>query len=433
MTFEKILDEMTFNNITVQEAKKYLQEKDNSKLINFYIHREKFSQEPLTESQLSQLNALVQILQMIYNSGEEPLIRDTEYDILQETLVNMGIPRLTSDLYTNSMKKESHKYTNLRGTLNKVYYLYPDDKRTNSSRKYLDEWIKSTETKYFKTTGEKIDLNEQKVCIQPKFDGASVILEIGKKMTWLTRGDTDNNLATDVSHIMDIFNNLYIEYKDCGIKFEVCMTEDNKDRINELFPSRQYKNSRQIVTATLNSKEPDFKADYLYPIPLRIMKSDSEVEEIHPDLIRDFPTMICKLSDRDDIKKFANDNKWVLKNGMRFRTDGVVITLTDINVRRTLGRENHINNFEVAFKATEEYAYSKVVDVEFEVGMFGVITPVVVFNDVILKGNKINRASLSNKARFDELSLCRGDSIKILYDIIPYVTLDEYCLKINGN
>ena len=38
------------------------------------------------------------------------------------------------------------------------------------------------------------------------------------------------------------------------------MSEENKDNINELFRDKIYKNSRQIVTATLNSNEPDFKA-----------------------------------------------------------------------------------------------------------------------------------------------------------------------------
>jgi DNA ligase (NAD+) len=208
------------------------------------------------------------------------------------------------------------------------------------------------------------------------------------------------------------------------------MTEDNKDKINELYRNRAYKNSRQIVTATLNSNEPDFKADYLYPIPLRIIADGEKIEKIHPDLIAKFPTKVCKLSDRDIIKAFANDNKWVIFNGMRFRTDGVVLTILDPAIQEALGRDNNINNFEVAYKFTEEYAYTKVRDVEFYVSEFGFITPVLVVNDVILKGNTINRISLSNKERFDELYFSYGDDVKVLYDIIPYATRDEKCNRI---
>ena len=53
-------------------------------------------------------------------------------------------------------------------------------------------------------------------------------------------------------------------------------------------------------------------------------------------------------------------------------------------------------------------------------------------NDVILKGNTINHISLSNKERFDELNLSYGDEVKVLYDIIPYVTFDEKCYRVQN-
>jgi len=443
-SLEKTFEDLIFGNITLKEVGEELQTKEKAKLINYFINRDKVSREPLKDSELNQLNSLVGILQILYNSKVDSPISDENYDILQELLISMGIPRLSGSQEINDMKKESHKFTNLRGSLNKVYYLFPDQKRSNPSRKYLDEWIKSMNTKYERTTGKKIDLNDQKVCLQTKMDGASTILEITPgdkvttKFTWLTRGDTGTNRASDVSHIMNIFNNIdwvdegsFNEKDSYGIKFETMMTEENKDKINSL-QSQQYKNSRQIVTATLNSVDPDFKVDYLYPVPLRIMKNDDEIEQIHPQLIRNFPTKVCRLSERDVIKKFADENKWVYKNGMRFRTDGVVITILNPDVQKALGRENNINNFEVALKTTEEYGYSKVIDVEFQCGTFGYITPVVVFHDIVLKGNTVQRATLANKERFDELNLHYGDVIKIGYDIIPNVSLDEKCTRAKG-
>ena len=430
MTFERILEELSFDTLTLREAKEAILSKDKMRTINYFVNRDKISKDTMKDNELMQLRAIVGILQILYNSKIGSPIRDMDYDTLQEMLVDMGIPRLSGSIEINDMKKESHKYTNLRGTLNKFYYLFPNDRRTNPSRKYLDEWIKSMETKYEKTTGKKINLNDQKVLLQPKFDGASVTLEIGDKMVWLTRGDTGTNRATDVSHILNIFNDLYREYSNSGIKFEVMVTEDNKDRINSLFRNQQYKNSRQVVTATLNSKEPDFKAEYLYPIPLRMIRETDELEQVHPKLMEEFPTKICKLSERDDIKAFANENRWVLKNGMRFRTDGIVLTILNLDVQRALSRENNINNWEIAYKFASETARTKVRDIEFYISEFGWITPVLVVNDVILKGNTINRISLSNKERFDELFLAIGDEIIIEYDIIPYAYRDEKCARV---
>jgi len=422
LTFQKILEELATKRISPQEAKELLKEKTAWKTINYFIHHDEFSREPLSDSELSQLQAIVDILQIIYTSEIESPISDEDYDVLQEMLVNMGIPRLTGSIEINDSSKASHKYTSLRGTLDKVYYLSKNDVSTNKSRKYLDDWIKSAEAKYEKVTGKKIDLNNEDVCLQCKMDGTSVVLEVGDRMLWLTRGDTRNNRATDVSHIMNIFNDLYRSDKNCGIKFEVMCTEENKEKINELLADKPYKNSRQVVTSTLNSVEPDIKAEYLYPVPLRIIYPGETIEEIHPDYLKKFPYKICKLGDRETIREFANKHRVANVNGMHFRTDGCVMTILNKDVQKALGRENDINQYEVAYKFTEETAISKIINVEFEASMFGYITPVAVFYPVILKGNRVDHASLSTRERFDEMDLHIGDEVNVLYDIIPYVT-----------
>lgn len=432
MTFEKILNDLTFNMIDTKQAYDEISKSDKMKRINYYAHIENIRKEPLNDQQLQELNAIVGVLQILYNSTMGSPVSDFIYDTLQEMLIDLGIPRLTGSVEINSASKLEHTYKNLRGTLDKVYYLSPDEKRTNKSRRYLHEWIKSAETTYEKATGKKIDLSKEKIIVQPKFDGVSAVQECdGKKKVWISRGDTRLNKASDVSHIMNIFNDIWNE-GICGIKFEVMMTEENKDKINELYRNRHYKNSRQIVTATLNSNEADFKADYLYPIPLRIMYPGDEVEQIHPQLIEKFPTMICTFADVGKIRQFANENRWVNVNSMRLRTDGAVLTILDPDIQKALGRSKDINNFEVAYKFTEESAYTRVKDVEFYVSEFGYITPVLVVNDVILKGNTINHISLSNRERFDELDLSYGDEVKILYDIIPYATIDERCRRIKN-
>jgi NAD-dependent DNA ligase len=427
MTFEKLLEDVSLDHTTLKEAYSIMLSKEKMKTINYFINRNRISADPLRDEELSQLNAIVGILQILYSSSIGSPIRDNDYDILQEMLVDMGIPRLTGSVEVNTLSKVNHQYTSLRGTLSKVYYLNTDEQRTNKSRKYLDDWIKSQENRYEKNTGHKINLNGQKVLLTPKYDGGSCVLEIrDKKYMWLTRGDTDTNKASDVSHIMRIFNDLYSEDNNCAIQFEVMCSEENKDRINNLYRDKNYRNSRQVVTSALNSKEIDFKADYIYPIPLRIMKEGDKYGSIHEDMINKFPNHICKLSDRDGIREFANDNKYVKHNNMRFRTDGVVITILDPKIQSVLGRDNDINNFEVAFKHTEEIGFTKIKDVEFNnSNSFGYFTPVLVVNDVILKGNRINHISLSNKERFDELNPHVGQSVIVRYDIIPYVTKDD--------
>ena len=430
MTFEHIYHELSSNRMKPAEAYDLINDKDKLRTINFYAHMSTVKNDPLSDSQLGELEAICNILQILYTSDVGSPIADTTYDILQEMLIDMGIPRLTGSIEINDNKKVGHTFKTLRGTLDKVYYLTSDEKRTNKSRKYLDEWIRSTEALYERRTGKKIDLNNAAVTVQSKFDGVSIILEWdGSNVLWLSRGLTSSNLASDESLHMRLFNEQYATGEPKGVKFEVMIPEEAKDKINELYPDKPYKNSRQIVTSIMNSNEPDFKEEYLYPVPLRLIHPGEDVEEIHPTHYEQFPTLTCRLGDREKIRDFANAHRYVQTDKGRLRTDGIVITILDPEICRALGRDNDINNFEVAYKFTEECAYTRVKDVEFYVSEFGHITPVLVTNDVILKGNTINHISLSNKERFDELALCYGDTVKVLYDIIPYATLDECCTR----
>lgn len=435
MTFESINEALSSGMMKPDDARALIIDKDHLQRIRYFVRLSDIRKEQMKDSQLQELNAIVNILQTLYTSTAGSPITDSDYDTLEEMLVDMGVPRLTGSVEINSANKVEHTFKTMRGTLDKVYSLTPDEVVANKSRKSLDSWIASISAKYFQSTGDRLDFNTVPVTLTPKFDGASCILEItNAKPLWLTRGDTGVNKASDVSHIMKVFNDVWATSdENMAIKFEVMCSEESKDSINEFYRLHPYHNSRQIVTATLNANEPDFKVDYLYPVPLRVIREGELVEQIHPKMFSDFPTAVCLLGDREVIRNFAYSHKYVITtSGHHLRTDGVVITITDPEIQKILGRDNDINNFEVAYKFTEETAYTTVKDVEFYASAFGYITPVLVTNDIILKGNTINHISLSNKERFDELGLHYGDQVKILYDIIPYATIDDRCKRVRN-
>ncbi|MCM1439733.1 MAG: hypothetical protein NC131_11130 [Roseburia sp.] len=433
MTFEKMVNDLSSRKMNPQDAFTEMSSADKRKRINYYAHVNDIRLEPLTEPQLQELNAIVRVLQILYDSPAGSPVSDTDYDVLQETLVNMGIPRSTGSIEINDSKKISHKYTQLRGTLGKVYYLRDDEPRVNKSQKSLDEWLNSMQARYRRITGMDINPGEIKVLLQPKFDGVSSVMERDIRPRWITRGDTDTNRASDISHVMNIFNDVYgNEELGTGIQFESMIPEDALEKINTFYPDTPYRNSRQVVVSMFGASDADFKADYLYPVPLRIIRPGDDLPQIHPDLIAKFPTEVCTFNDRDVIAEFARNNKFVNVDGHRFRTDGAVMTILDPELCKILGRENNINQYEVAYKFTAETAYTKVKDIEFYVSEFAYITPVLVVNPVIMKGNTINRISLSNKERFDELNFSYGDTVKVLYDIIPYATVDEKCQRVKN-
>ena len=386
--------------------------------------------ENIDKSTEAVIKVLVKLANYIYSyTEEESFMSDSDYDKLYEYY-----KETTNDesfTIADSSNKVAHKYVTLRGTLNKVYKLTDEDVIKNKSQKSIEDWVAQTERLYKNKTGNNINLLDEDVTVFPKFDGVSAIYEFEPKtyaVRVLTRGDTERNLASDVTPVL---GKLYKpSWADAftlpfGVKTEIMMSEDDLIEYNETYHTN-YKNSRSIVASIINSKELDDRVDYLKPIPLRYSYGEGydgllPDQEICPDAF-DYPYLECKLKEFDKIREFAYNNKYVYG---KYRCDGAVIVIKDPVIRHVLGRENNKQLSEVAFKFTEETAYSEVVDIEFSTGLFGRITPVVKFKPVKMKGNTVENASLGSYSRYVDMELCKGDIIKVIYDIIPYVMYDK--------
>lgn len=372
------------------------------------------------------LGVLLKLCNFVYNfSGEDTGITDGEYDVLVEYYRDHS----TNDIITEALPGTSdvvhHKYKTLRGTLDKIYKITDEDILKNKSQKSLDDWVTKSEKKYEEITGKKIDLYEEEVYVMPKFDGVSCIFEFdknGELVRALTRGDTSTNEAQDITHIFKGFVKGNPAEHEYGRKTEIMMLDKDLDLYNNE-STKKYKNTRSIVSSILNSDEADSRVNYLKIIPLRMSYyiDGEESEQYLDDGVFNYPFLKCKLKELDKIHEFAFSHRTVHPG---LRCDGAVIYIINKDIQRVLGREGEKQKYEVAFKFTEEVAYSEVKDVEFTTGLFGKINPVAIVKPVKMKGNSVSRASLGSYARFKDLELSEGDVVKVLYDIIPYVIYD---------
>ena len=398
----------------------------------------------LDKDEIDLLGTLLHAYNLIYTETSSSTgISDAEYDILVEYYRDHTKELLISEELVDSDSKIHHRFPSMRGTLDKIYKLTDEDVIKNKSQKSIADWVNSTSKRLSKNGyTDYVDLWDEKVYVFPKFDGVSCIFECrgdGTLIRALSRGDTERNLAEDYYEIFkDSFKGPIKDTNyDYAVKTEVMMSDSNFAKYQE-DTGKTFKNTRSaVVSAMKNSEELGITdpSKYLTPIPLRISFLDDNGNETDQDLapgVFGFPFISCKLGELDKIRKFAMEHRTVLPG---FRCDGAVIYLQDKKLRKVLGRENHKQKSEVAYKFTEESTYSKVATVNFTTGLFGRITPVVEIEPVKLKGNKITNASLGSYQRFKELELAEGDTVKVVYDIIPYVIYDEndtHC-KRSGN
>src|SRR5699024_11301596 len=98
MTFEKLLNDLTFNKITPSEVRDQISEPDKRKKINYYANIQDIVKHPLSDAHMSELIVIVGILQILENSSVGSPVTDRAYDNMQEMLVSMGIPRLTGSV-----------------------------------------------------------------------------------------------------------------------------------------------------------------------------------------------------------------------------------------------------------------------------------------------------------------------------------------------
>lgn len=384
--------------------------------------------EEATSDNISLLGTLLKCCSTIYElSGESTGLSDSEYD----ALVEYYREKSGNDIIGTTVDADNvyHKYSSLRGTLDKIYKLTNEDVIKNKSQKSIKDWVNTAQKELAAHGRDDIDLWEEEVYGFPKFDGVSCVFECnkdGKLERALTRGNTTTNEAKDITHIVrSVFKDPIVNPTGPhGIKTEIMMVNEDFDTYNKLYGT-DYKNTRSIVSSILNSKEVDERVDYLHIVPLRysyLVDNGVEGPQMLVPSTFNYPCISCKLKELDKLHDFAFSHSTVSPG---LRCDGMVIYFKNEEVQKILGRKDNRQKFEVAFKFTEETAYSKVVDVEFTTGLFGRMNPVVRFKPVNMKGNKIERASLGSYQRFRDLALCYGDTIKILYDIIPYGDFDS--------
>lgn len=398
-------------------------------LVQYYIHYEK----SYDEEDIEIIGLILKILQSIYNNTDyNPPITDEDYDKLYEIFHDSSNLNIVGATNPKNKIMGTHKYTDLRGTLDKVHY-YTELERGNDRRKSIEKWYKNIELKL----GRKLTSIEEDVTIFPKFDGVSLIFECnpdGSVQKVLTRGDVDINEAVDVTALFGMLKFKPISDwtgDEFGVKTEIIITTDNYEKLCKKYG--KFNSQRSATTSIVNTiyNIPDY-LKYVTIVPLRMQNFRTKETIIHPDAYTIYPNLQCAISMYEDMESQFVTLREYVKNIMNIPIDGAVIHFNDKNLQHILGREDNINKFEVAYKFPPENTKSILKSVKFYSGLLGSISPVAKIEPVKMNGNKISSISLGSIDRFESLHLREGDEVIIKYDIIPYLTKDETCKSSNN-
>lgn len=420
------------NSSNISDCAKVTSSLEVKRFVMFMISK-KLKADTFTDDDYVNIQLLVDILQAIDNySSIETGVSDEDFDVLFEILEDADLDKITTRIISDN-KISHHTYKYLRGTLEKVFSLEEDESTQNKSRKGLIDWI----NKMNNTKG--VDISKDEVYVFPKWNGISVIHEFDENnnlVRSLTRGYTELNEAEDVTSVFKKIENRirdnspYTKNTPYGLKTEVIVPDDVFEKYNST-AKEPFKSARSMCNSIILS---DWGGeDYLEIKKLRVGFINNGVEQI-PIMAEDAfnePYIRCSINDANNIRKFANDHK----KTSGCDCDGIVLRVINEDKENTLGYKNDKPCFEVAYKFNEEIAYTKITDIIFQIGSLGRMSPVACFEPVKMKGNTVSHSSLGSYQRFIELGLSKGDTVKILYEIIPYMIFDKNdpkCKKSNN-
>lgn len=368
----------------------------------------------------------------------DPLIADYEYDQLYKALekIEQENPSLiTSDSPTQRVAK------GLTKDFPTVQHLVPMLSLDNS---YNADDLIDFDRKAKELTG----LSKIEYCVEPKFDGGSISLVYENDL--LTRGATRGNgvegdeVTINVKQIRSV--PLSAKFSTYGlqqveIRGEVLINKNNFAKYNEKLAEQgltPLANPRNAAAGTLRIKDPNEAAKrnleaFVYHVSyFSLLKGKKIPIELttHAGSLG----MLWKLGFRSPQKekkvfqgieaviKYCTDFE-IKRDDLPYEIDGMVIKVNEIELQDKMGMTSHHPRWAIAYKFKARQATTKLLDVEYQVGRTGAVTPVAKLEPVAVGGVTVSSISIHNEEYIKEKDLRIGDAVLIerAGDVIPQI------------
>lgn len=338
-----------------------------------------------------------------YYTLDDPLIEDSEYDVLYDELVNLeketGIVLPNSP--TNRIGGEVLSGFEKHVHLNTLYSLGKAQSK-EEVRNWVNKTIEFVEN-YNKNHVNK--LPQVEFYVEFKFDGLTVNLTYdgGYLVMATTRG---NGIIGEVitSQVRTI-NSIPLKIKDTRlmeIQGEGVMPLSSLEKYNQTHEPK-LKNARNAAAGALRNLDPTVTRErnldaYFYNVNY-LEENGLETQEQMMKFLGDnyFKLYPYEKHARsfEEISEFI-DEIFKLRNEIDVLTDGVVIKVNDFKTREKLGYTNKFPRWAIAYKFEPERFTTIVKEVEWNVGRTGKVTPTALLEPVEIGNVTVKRATLNN-------------------------------------
>lgn len=280
-------------------------------------------------------------------------------------------------------------------------------------------------------------LGDQEGLLSWKLDGLTIVLTYsqGKLEKAVTRGNGE--VGEVITANARTFVNLpaAIPFKGTLVlRGEAVIGYSDFEKINEAIPEveSRYKNPRNLCSGSVRQLSSRITAQrHVKFFAFSLVSADGIdfanrrtkqlefLKEMGFEVVEYFPVNADTVTDR--VGYFEEAIK-----GNDIPSDGLVLTLDDLEYSASLGRTAKFPRDSIAFKWADEIKETKLLEVEWSPSRTGLINPVAIFEPVELEGTTVSRASVHNISIIESLKLGIGDTITVYKAnmIIPQIAED---------
>lgn len=362
----------------------------------------------------------------------DPIISDSEYDVLLRTLqdIEEQYPGLVTE--DSPTQRVGASPIDAFESINHRVPMLSLENAMDS-----DELIS-----YYNRTKKGLrNVSDIDFIAEPKLDGIGVelVYENGKLKYGLTRGDgiKGENITQNLKTINAIPLSLRTNQRPAPslleVRGEVFMLKDEFKELNNHRSDSElsiFANPRNAAAGSLRQLDSSVTASR----PLSIYcyepgKIDGGEFATHKDFLNaltdwGFPVNneIILTKNIDEIVSYHNMLE-AKRNDLPYEIDGTVFKVNNIEKRNTLGSRSRSPRWAIAGKFKAEQVTSKVIDIIASIGRTGAITPVAKLKPVNVGGVVVTNATLHNQDEIDRKDVRIGDTVWVQRagDVIPEV------------
>lgn len=343
-----------------------------------------------------------------YYAKDEEIMSNFEYDALYDELVRLeeetGVTLANSPTVNvgyeavDELPKEAHEKPMLSLAKTK-------------SREELKDW-----------------LNGREALLSWKLDGLTIVLtyENGKLLKAVTRGNGE--VGEVITPNARVFVNVPLQIPFKGqlvLRGEAVITYTDFEKINSLMAEdeEKYKNPRNLCSGSVRQLNNEITAKRnvrFYAFSLVKAEENGQETDWKNDRENQFLFLkqqgfevveYIRVSQDSILDAIAHYEKKIVTYDVP--SDGLVLTLCDLEYAKSLGRTAKFPRDSIAFKWQDETRETVLKEIEWSPSRTGLINPVAIFEPVELEGTTVSRASLHNVSIVKNMQIGIGDHVMV--------------------